>query len=284
MKQGAFLALACLAFAGWAMAGCAPAAAPGESSRGPMIVSLNPCSDAVLAEVADPAQILAISHYSHDPRASSMPPDQARRFRSTGGTVEEVIALKPDVVIAGAFLPPATRAAFGRLGIRVESFDIEHTVPESLARVRRIAAIAGHADRGEALVRRIGRALAAAAPPPGEPPLRTILWQSAGIVPGEDALVSDMLRRTGFASQSAARGLRQADYLPLEEVLIDPPHLILTAATPGDGEDRMLSHPALRALAGTRRAHFDAGLLYCGGPTLIRAADRLAAIRREAGA
>ena len=99
MKLGAFLALACLAVAGWAVAGCAPAAAPGGRSHGPKIVSLNPCSDAVLAEVADPAQILAISHYSHDPRASSMPLDQARRFRSTGGTVEEVIALKPDVVV-----------------------------------------------------------------------------------------------------------------------------------------------------------------------------------------
>ena len=46
---------------------------PKEQREYPTIVSLNPCTDAILAEVADPAQLLAISHYSHDPRATSMP-------------------------------------------------------------------------------------------------------------------------------------------------------------------------------------------------------------------
>lgn len=280
MKTGAFLALA-----GLALAGCAPAAGHGEGAAGhPTIVSLNPCADAILAEVADPAQVLAISHYSHDPQASSMPLAVARRFRSTGGTVEEVLALRPQVVVAGTFLPPATRAAFERLGIRVESFGIEHDLGQSFAQVRRIAAMAGYPARGEALVRRMEQAVAEAAPPPDARPVPALLWQSNGIVPGDDALVSDLLRRTGFASQSAARGLRQADTLPLEQVLVDPPVAILTAATPGDGETRMLAHPALAALPATHRARFDAGLLYCGGPTVIRAVRRLAQIRREIGA
>lgn len=285
MTRRVALALACLAAAGGTLAACgyAPASAPDAGAPRPRLVSLNPCSDAVLAEVADPAQVLAISHYSQDPRASSMPLAVARRYRSTGGTVEEVLALKPDVVITGTFLAPATRAAFERLGIRVEAFDIDHTVPDSLARVRRLAALAGHPERGEALVRRIDAALAAAVPPTGEKPVRTILWQSGGIVPGGDALISDLMRRTGFASLSAQEGLKQADYLPLEQVLTHPPDLIITAGTPGDGENRMLGHPALAALAQTRRVHFDAGLLYCGGPTLIRAAQRLAEIRQGAG-
>ena len=65
--------------------GCAQAS-PAPSTR-PTIVSLNPCTDAILAEVAEPAQLLAISHYSHDPQASSMPMAQARRWPATGGTV-----------------------------------------------------------------------------------------------------------------------------------------------------------------------------------------------------
>ncbi len=46
-----------------------------------------------------------------------MPLDMARRFRSTAGTAEEVIALAPDLVVASAFTPPATRAAFERAGL-----------------------------------------------------------------------------------------------------------------------------------------------------------------------
>ena len=41
------------------------------------IVSTNPCVDAILMQVADPADIVAISHYSHDPRASSIAIAQA---------------------------------------------------------------------------------------------------------------------------------------------------------------------------------------------------------------
>ena len=80
---------------------CAPAPPP-IAAHHPTIVSLNPCTDAILAEVTAPGQLLAVSHYSHDPRGSSMPPAEARRYRATGGTVEEVLALDPDVVVASS--------------------------------------------------------------------------------------------------------------------------------------------------------------------------------------
>jgi len=278
MRTGALLACAASA----ALAGCASPATE-ESPVHPTIVSLNPCADAILTQVADPAQILAISHFSRDPRSSSMDPATARRFRVTGGTVEEVLALRPDVVVAGTFLPPATRSAFERLNIRVESFAIEHSVADSLTQVRKMASLSGHAARGDAMVASIEQALAKAAPPEGARPISAVVWQAEGIVPGRDALVSDLLARTGFASHSASRGLRQADFLPLEAMLADPPELILTAGTPGDGESRMLSHPALAALKDTKRAAYDPSLLYCGGPTIIRAARRLVEVRRSLG-
>src|SRR5690606_35521569 len=153
------------------------------ASEHPTIVSLNPCTDAILAEVADPAQFLAISHYSHDPRATSMPLDEARRFRATGGTVEEVLALDPDIVVAGAFLPPATAHALERLGIRVETFGIASDLAENAAQVRRLAALAGQLERGEALLGRIDRALASTRQ--AGPRFEVLLWQRGGLVPGE---------------------------------------------------------------------------------------------------
>ena len=107
-----------------ALAACAPPAGPRARADHPTIVSLNPCTDAILAEVAAPGQLLAISHYSQDPRGSSMPLAEARRFRATGGTVEEVLALEPDIVVTGGFLDPAAARAFARLGVRVETVGI----------------------------------------------------------------------------------------------------------------------------------------------------------------
>jgi iron complex transport system substrate-binding protein len=218
--------------------------------------------------------LLAISHYSQDPAASSMDLALARRFPITGGTVEEVLALKPDLVVAGTFLPPSTRQAFTRLGIKVELVGIASTVAESEAQVTRLAQVAGHPARGAALNGRIEAALAAARPSAGSAPVATLLWEQGGIVAGPGSLISELIERTGFTSQSAARGLGQGAYLPLEQVLADPPQLVLAAA-----DERALAHPALRALEGTQYRKLDSSLVFCGGPTIVRAARDLAAIR-----
>ena len=263
----------------FALTACAPALPPPVATVHPTIVSLNPCTDAILAEVADPAQIRALSAWSRDPASSSMDVARARRFAATTGTVEEIAALRPDVVVSGTFTAPATRAALARLGIPLVELPIAPSVSDSESQVRQLARLAGQPQRGEALVARIESALAAAAPPSG-PTISAVVWQAGGIVPGKATLITDLLRRTGFASLSAARGLGQADYLPLERMLADPPQVILAAGEGPSGEDRMLAHPALAALPRTRRVPLAPALLWCGGPTIIRAAARLAEVRR----
>ena len=122
-----------------ALAACGADDAPGSTGGGPTIVSLNPCLDAILVEVAAPAQILALSQYSRDPSASSMDVARARDFGVTGGTVEEVIALDPDIVLASTFIAPTTRNALEQLGVRVETFGSPVSVEESVEQVRDLA-------------------------------------------------------------------------------------------------------------------------------------------------
>lgn len=259
------------------LSACGPSARQVEPPHG--IVSLNPCTDAILAEVADPAQVRALSAYSRDPDASSMDVAVAARFPSTTGTVEEIAALRPALVVSGNFTPPATRDALARLGIKLVEFPIATTVPESLAQIDQIAAMVGHRERGAHLTRRINAALTAAAPT-GVPPFQSLIWQGGGIVAGDGTLIADLLKRTGFANAAAARGLQQADYLPLEKVLADPPAVIFTSGGKS-GENRLLDHPALTSLHDTHRATLKGRLLWCGGPTIISAVNRLSEVRRE---
>ncbi|WP_017664129.1 ABC transporter substrate-binding protein [Porphyrobacter sp. AAP82] len=236
----------------------------------PTIVSLNPCLDAILVEVAPPDQVLALSHYSRDPSSSSIPAATAARYGVTGGTAEEVIAAAPDLVLASIFLPQPTRAALERAGLRVETFGSPVSIAESAAQVRSLAALAGRADAGEALAARI-----AATPPAPGAPIDALLWQPGEIVAGEQTLVAELLREAGFASDAVRRGLGQADRVSLEAVLADPPQVLLVA---GDAAGQR--HPVLaQGLTGTHVAAFDPSLIYCGGPTVLRARARLAGIR-----
>ena len=265
--------------AGLVVASCTQAPVGHAPGQHPTVVSLNPCSDAVLVEVADPAQILAISSFSHDPASSSTDLTRARQFRAVSGSLEEVLALRPDLVVSDQFLPVATANALRQLGIALVLLPIAQSVEQSRAQVAQIAGIVGHPDRGRALNVRIDTALAHAAPPAGAPPIAAVVWQSGGIVPGPQSLIADLLERTGFRSLSAVRGMKQADILPLEAMLADPPQVILAAGNPLGNEDRLLAHPALAALKATRRERLDPSLLWCGGPTTIRAAARLAEVR-----
>lgn len=253
--------------------GCAPAASEGWAD-GPTIVSLNPCLDAILVEVAAPGQVLALSHYSRDPGSSSIPRDVAARFAVTGGTAEEVIALAPDLVLASSFLPPPTRTALERAGLRVETFGSPTSLAASTAQVRDVARLAGGVDKGEALVAAMERAAAPVAA--GAAPVDTLLWQPGEIVAGEATLVAELLRAKGFASHAAAMGLGQADFVALETVLARPPALLLVA-----GDSAGQRHPLLEQLSGTRVEPLAPNLLFCGGPTVIALGERLDGLRTE---
>lgn len=243
------------------------------------IVSINPCVDAVLVEVADPQQILAVSHYSQDARATSIPLATARRFAATSGTAEEVVALRPDIVLAGAHVSPSTLAALKRLKVPVQTFTVPESVAESVAQVRAIAAAAGHPERGETLVRRIEAAIARArriAAQEGAS-VPALIWQGSGLVPGENTLADELLRTAGFRNMSAAYGLKRWDVLPLEHLAARPPRVLLSDRTAGD---RMTGHRVLRPLDGRiLRAQFDERLLSCAGPVIVRALGRLSVVR-----
>ena len=271
------------------LSGCGGASAapePDTASPPKRIVSMNPCVDTVLLDIADPGQIAAVSHYSHDPRASSAPLAQALRYPAVSDAAEDVLALSPDLVIAGRHVAPQTIAALQRMGIPLMQLGVPDTVAQSEQQISDIAERIGRVEQGAALNRRIAAALAAAAPPAGSKPISALIWQSSGLVPGPGTLADELLTRTGFRNLSADMGMQQWDRLPLEGLLLHPPRVLMAGAASmgaGDGEaNRMISHPALQlARKHIHIADYPAPLLHCGGPVIMRSVARMAAIRRE---
>lgn len=269
------------------LAGCSPAASappPRGDTVPKRIVSMNPCVDAVLREVAAPGQIAAISSYSHDPRATSVPLDWARAYPANNGGAEDVIAARPDLVIAGPHVAVQTIAALRRMGIPLMQVRVPETVAENKTQVADIAARIGRVEAGRALNARIDAALTQSRWPGRA--VTALIWQGSGLVPGKGTLADELLTHAGFHNVSAQAGLRQWDILPLEGLFLQPPEVLLAGEAnmgAGDGDtNRMLSHPALRK-AGRyfRLADYPSNLLHCGGPVIVRSLARLSAVRRE---
>lgn len=248
------------------------------------VVSLGACLDPILMSVADRDQIAAVSHFARDPRISVLAVE-AQSLPYTHETAEEVVALKPDLVIASQRTALQARTTLKRLGYRVEAFEVPESVQASLDQVSRLARLVGHEDRGRAMVARIERALAEAAPPPGAPRLPALIYQHAGLAAGKHTLVSEMMERCGLENVAARYGLKKWGNVSLERLLTDPPRVLLLGEPPPGApvsSDRIVMHPALASLEPRmHRINFPPRLLYCGGPTLIQTAALLANARRE---
>lgn len=250
----------------------------------PRVISLNPCLDAVLVHVADRSQIVALSHYARDPQQSSIA-RIALTYPMTYESAEEVIALRPDVVLTAAHSSPATRAALKRLGIRTELFKVPNSWEENQEQIRRIAEACGHPDRGEALIAQVEAAMAKGAPRPGTRPITALVFQPNGFAAGSGTLVDEMMRRAGFVNVAKRYGLKKWGNVSLERLLADPPEVLLAGQAAPDATtfaERILNHPALAAVSSRMtRAVFPERLLYCGGPGLMDTAAVLATARRQ---
>ena len=117
------------------MAGCSAQSAipPGQ------IVSNNPCIDAILAEVAAPGQIAAVSVWSHDPASASAPLDWARRLPALGTSAEEIIAARPRLVLTGNLASSGVNAALARAEVKTVAFGVPATLAETMDQVRAVA-------------------------------------------------------------------------------------------------------------------------------------------------
>ncbi len=248
------------------------------------IVSLNPCLDAVLVEVAERSQIAAVSHYARDPHASSIA-EIAATLPITYESAEEVIVLAPDLVMTSRHSALATRNALRRLGIQTELFDVPDTVEASVAQIRRIAHLTGHPEKGEALVARIEAAIAAATPAEGTPLIPAALMEPNGFTVGADTLTDELFRRTGFENVAARYGVGKSGNISLERLIADPPRVLFAGEPdpmmPGWAE-RVVRHPAMRKVSKQIiRAEFPQRLMYCGGAVIVESAAILAQTRAQ---
>ncbi len=202
------------------LAGCSPVAGAAGPGGGGGIVSTNPCADAMLVRMVSPDRIAAISHYSQDAGATSIPLAVARRFRATAGTAEEVIALKPDLVLASSFTQASTREAFAAAGLRTVYLDSPVTVEASKTQVTQVAEAVGAPARGRAINAAIDRAVADAQPA-GRP--AALLYIAGDLANGGGTLLDLLMTRAGFANAAATYGLAYTGTLPAELLVARPP-------------------------------------------------------------
>lgn len=246
------------------------------------VVSINSCTDGLLLDLGDRSQIAALSHFSRQADNLTVY-ERAKPFRMTRESAEEIIDLRPNLVLSSRHNALSTREALRKLNIRIETFGVPTTIEESRQQVLKAGRVLGHPERGEALAARIDEAFAAAAPRPGQRRPTALVFQTNGFTAGTDTLVGELLARVGFENAAGRYGLKRWGNLRLEQLLADPPELLISGqrmAGAPTWADRIGKHPALAAIQDRMRRDIVAeGLFFCGGAVFIPALARLVAVR-----
>src|SRR6478609_1274634 len=124
-------------------------AAPALAAALPRIASMNVCTDQLLIPLADPEQILGLSRYSRD-RFQSWAADDAGRYRILSGGAEDILMIRPDVVVASLFDKRATREFLKAKDLHVVEFDVPRSLDDVKDQIRKMGEITQHPGRADA--------------------------------------------------------------------------------------------------------------------------------------
>jgi iron complex transport system substrate-binding protein len=250
-------------------------------AAGPRIASMNVCTDQLLTKLADPEQIVGLSRFSRDGWQSAVAGD-ARRFPVLSGGAEDVLVLKPDIVVASLFDKRSTRELLKAHGLHLAEFAVPRNLDEVKAQIREMGEVAGHPDRAAAEIARLDAAVAAARRAVADKRYSVLPVSRRGWVPGRDSFVSSLLSETGLFNAAGDLGFSFGGYASLEAIVnLKPDFLLVSQAGDFAGDDgqAFLLHPALeRFYPQTKRMVIPERLTECGGVTI---ADALEVLVRE---
>jgi iron complex transport system substrate-binding protein len=260
-------------------AGCLGLQAAARAADLPRIASINVCTDQLLMALADPPQILGLSPYSRDP-ARSWGATKASQFTRLSGTAEDVLILKPDVVVAGRFTKLATRQLLKDKGAQVVEFDAARSLDDVKKQIQLMGDVTQHPDRAAAEINRLDTSIARAHQAAARKPYRVLALSRRGWVSGGDSLTSSLLANAGLSNAAGELGFKSGGFTSLETIISLKPDFILVSDDSGFAEDEgsaLLLHPALeRFYPASKRIVIPERLTVCGGPMLAEALDRLA--------
>lgn len=253
------------------LAGTAQAAPPQRA------ISTNLCADQLVLGLLPRARIAAVSPLAADPSLSAAA-DKARGLPVVTPSAEDVIRLRPDLVVAGSFRERKAAEIVARQGIAVHRLPAPDSLAATYAMIRALAARLEVPDAGEAMITDLTRNLAEARTTTA-PGRTALIWRPNGYTSGPQSISGEILSAVGFRNLAADLGVTRGGTLSVEAVLAAKPDVLVLDDHMNQATSRaqaLVVHPALAALPAERRRVPTAAWI-CAGPSLADAARALVA-------
>ena len=215
------------------------------------VVSLNLCADQLLMELLPPDRLAGITQLAADSGASYLY-QKASDFHQHSSRIEEIMALKPDLIIAGQFTSQPTNQLLESLGYRVIRLGLPVTVNGIFQQINFLGEQTGQSDRATELIAKMQRELNALAAARDKRNLRAVVYYANGFSAGRHTIVNEILNLAGFKNIAAELNIDHIAPLSLEALIASNPDILLLGQL--DENTDSLAHQVLRHKAIDRYA------------------------------
>ncbi len=202
------------------------------------ILSLDLCTDWMLATYARPSQVLALS-----PLLRKQPLEWiGDNWATHDGSLEMIMDLKPDLVITGEYNAMILRQRLQELGVKVEILALPKNLVQVTEYENRLLSLIGHPGKNTAHQSAPVAEKAKIDSEKDKP--RLLLLGANGIGTGRSTFEDDILGAAGWDNYLQETGYINLD---LEKITIDPPDAILWSVPNSTALSNLFAkHPALR--------------------------------------
>lgn len=244
------------------------------STAAARVVSLDLCSDWLLAQSVTDRQVVLLSPLSRRYPAPWMDAD----WPAHDGSLEQILAARPGLVVVGEFNATMLRRRLDMLAVRTLVTRPPESLEELEEQLRRF--LAALTEAGVPTVARPEALLPPASarprpdPPPADSAPRLLLLGPNGLGTGPNTFEADLIRTAGWRNYLERPGHQPLD---LERLVHDPPEAVIWAAPPHPAlANRFAQHRALaRALPPDRWLRTDYWRWQCPGPWSFSLARQL---------
>ena len=210
-----------------------------------------------------------------------------RRYPRLSGGAEDVLVLKPDIVLANLFDKRSTRELLKANGMHLAELSVPRTLDEVKDQIRELGDIVGHRDRAAQQIARLDAALARARQAVADRHYRVLPLSRRGWVAGRDGFVGALLAETGLFNAAGDLGFSFGGFASLEAIVSLKPDLLLVSQAGDFARDDGQPFCCIRRwsdfIRREKRIVIPERLTECGGVTLAEALDVLTAELKRVG-
>ncbi len=222
------------------------------------IVSLTLCSDEILLSLIDKNRLASCTSRATD-RGISNVAEQAQDVpKLSSKSIEAIIALQPDLVIAADWLPVELIESLREVGLNVYAYKTPSTITEVESLVEEFSKVVGETEKGIAIVKEMDEVLTKV-----QDDVKQILQDKRKVVMalsfmgcygGKGSILDDIDKNAGVINGAVLAGLGKNDTLAKEQMVAINPDVIMVPTWDYEGKDTekfkqdILNDPALSTI------------------------------------